>query len=101
MNFFPNQDLFVREGKEGIKDVLDLYNYATKAHLTYTTGVHTVKLSKMFYLVNLKLKNDKLHISNLKTIPDDLNKLKWSSEKCCIWSVIKRLLLFRPSMKEI
>ena len=54
----------------------DLYNYATKAHLTYATGVHTAKLSKMFYLVSLKPKNDKLRISNLKTIPDDLNKLK-------------------------
>ena len=96
--FFPKPRLFRAGGREGVKD---LYNYATKAHLTYATGVHTAKLSKMFYLVSLKPKNDKLRISNLKTIPDDLNKLKWSSEKCCIWWVIKRLLLFRPSMKAI
>ena len=71
--FFPKPRLFRAGGREGVKD---LYNYATKAHLTYATGVHTAKLSKMFYLVNLKPKNDKLRISNLKTIPDDLNKLK-------------------------
>ena len=71
--FFPKPRLFRAGGREGVKD---LYNYATKAHLTYATGVHTVKLSKMFYLVSLKPKNDKLRISNLKTIPDDLNKLK-------------------------
>ena len=70
--FFPKPRLFRAGGREGVKD---LYNYATKAHLTYATGVHTAKLSKMFYLVSLKPKNDKLHISNLKTIPDDLNKL--------------------------
>ena len=71
--FFPKPRLFRAGGREGVKD---LYNYATKAHLTYATGVHTAKLSKMFYLVSLKPKNDKLRISNLKTIPDDLNKLK-------------------------
>ena len=71
--FFPKPRLFRAGGREGVKD---LYNYATKAHLTYATGVHTAKLSKMFYLVSLKPKNDKLRISNLKTIPDNLNKLK-------------------------
>ena len=71
--FFPKPRLFRAGGREGVKD---LYNYATKAHLTYAIGVHTAKLSKMFYLVSLKPKNDKLHISKLKTIPDDLNKLK-------------------------
>ena len=71
--FFLKPRLFRAGGREGVKD---LYNYATKAHLTYATGVHTAKLSKMFYLVSLKPKNDKLRISNLKTIPDDLNKLK-------------------------
>ena len=74
--FFPKPRPFRAGGREGVKDLLDLYNYATKAHLTYTTGVHTAKLSKMFYLVSLKPKNDKLHITKLKTIPDDLNKLK-------------------------
>ena len=74
--FFPKPRPFRAGGREGVRDLLDLYNYATKAHLTYTTGLDTPKLPKMFYLVSLKPKNYKLHISNLKTIPDDLNKLK-------------------------
>ena len=33
--FFPKPRPFRAGGRKGVKDLLDLYNYATKAHLTY------------------------------------------------------------------
>ena len=67
--------------RERAKVELDLSNYATKAHLTNSTGADTSKFAKKVDLASLKSNVDKLDIDKLKTMPTNFKNLKSKVDK--------------------
>ena len=55
---------------------LDLTNYGTKADLKGATGIDTFILVSKTDLADLKTMADKLDVNKLKTVSDDVSKLR-------------------------
>ena len=55
---------------------LDLTNYGTKADLKGATGIDTFMLVSKTDLAGLKTMVDKLDVNKLKTVSDNLSKLR-------------------------
>ena len=64
-----------------LKVELDLSNHATKTDIKSATGIHTSSFAKNVDLASLKCDVDKLHIDNVKNIPNNLSNLKSKVDK--------------------
>ena len=65
-----------KSSSSNIKVVLDLTNYATKTDLKNITHANVSSFASKTNLSALKTEVDKIDIDKLKTVPDDLTKLR-------------------------